>query len=91
MTDLPHYSPQMGTHAQRIVERLEGRVRELEASAAKDEEIIERLRGGLEAVLREHTTDSWAGRDYCRLCSPKDPRWPCVTVLEVREALTGMV
>lgn len=47
MTDLPTYSPKMGTHGQRIVERLEGRVRELErqlrelqASAARDVEII---------------------------------------------------
>jgi hypothetical protein len=48
---------------------------------------VERLRGGLRAVLREHTMDNWAGRDYCRLCSPKESRWPCVTVLEARAAL----
>ena len=51
---------------------------------------VERLRGGLEAVLREHTPEAPDGRaDRCRLCSPQEKRWPCVTVLEARAALEG--
>ena len=42
---------------------------------------VERLWEGLRAVLREHTMDNWPyALDHCRLCSPKESRWPCVTV-----------
>ena len=54
---------------------------------------VERLRGGLEAVLEGHTCDPefpethpWA---RCTICSPQEKRWPCVTVLEARAALEG--
>lgn len=52
---------------------------------------VERLRGGLRAILREHTPDPefpethpWA---RCTICSPQEERWPCSTVLEARAAL----
>ncbi len=51
---------------------------------------VERLRGVVEAVLREHTPEAPDGRaDRCRLCSPQEKRWPCSTVLEARAALEG--
>ena len=49
---------------------------------------VERLRGGLRAILREHGPEIEPGRgDRCGICSPQDKHYPCVTVQEARAAL----
>lgn len=54
---------------------------------------VERLQEGLRAILREHGEVAKHGSRgllrECRICAPQESRWPCVTVLEAREALGG--
>jgi hypothetical protein len=56
---------------------------------------VERLRGALERIAAEHSPDPADATFYrgkmefgsCRICSPQDGGWPCVTALEARDAL----
>ena len=50
---------------------------------------VERLRGGLEAILREHAEDTALNPHHCVICGAADGYWPCVTVLEALAALEG--
>jgi hypothetical protein len=51
---------------------------------------VERLRGGLRAILDQHREISEGSRRaHCEVCYPQDGVYPCVTVLEARAALEG--
>ena len=65
----------------RVIDR---QARDIERLTAE----VERLRGGLWAILREHgpSVGPWRG-DRCGICSPQDKHYPCVTVQEARAAL----
>jgi hypothetical protein len=47
----------------------------------------ERMRGALKRILAVHVGFVGDTRSYCLICAPGDGRWPCVTVMEAREAL----
>ena len=51
---------------------------------------VERLRGGLRAILDQpREISEGSRRAHCEVCYPQDGVYPCVTVLEARAALEG--
>ena len=67
-----------------LVRVIDRQARDVERLTAE----VERLRGGLRAILREHGPEIEPGRgDRCGICSPQDKHYPCVTVQEARAAL----